>query len=475
MTAAAPTSKSAIAPAGSGKTHRIAESVAGLLGKRSLVLTHTNAGVGVIKQRLTDRKVSTKRYHVCTIDGWCLRLVQSFPASAKMKLDPNAEPPWDAVRTAAANVLGGPFAYALLTASYGRVYVDEYQDCNLGQHAVIEAISKHVGVRVIGDPLQGIYAFAENKDRIVSWSRHVCSAFPLDTSIRWEPRRWGSNKGLGEFVTRLRREIVAGGPIDLAHPAVRLQPLDFKTLYRALAALPKSNARVLIIREQPNQCLALARRLGRPYRVVESISCGRLTEFLEEAESSQGNQLPMVVIELADACRQGLSEIRDQVRMRLFPKPRSRPKPPDPPMVALLESCVRLASTRALSDVGLLLENFAKAYLFRPDPIRLLKQAIAKRPSALVPEWRSILAEVKDQQRHVPHAEVRYGIGTTKVLKGLQTDHAVVMDVDKFDAADLYVALTRGSKALSVFSNEKNLPPRPCPAMVQDAIQAGLL
>ncbi|WP_312918374.1 hypothetical protein [Stutzerimonas kunmingensis] len=38
-------------------------------------------------------------------------------------------------------------------------------------------------------------------------------------------------------------------------------------------------------------------------------------------------------------------------------------------------------------------------------------------------------------------------IGTTLLVKGLEYDHAVILDADSLDAKDLYVAMTRGSKS----------------------------
>jgi hypothetical protein len=43
-------------------------------------------------------------------------------------------------------------------------------------------------------------------------------------------------------------------------------------------------------------------------------------------------------------------------------------------------------------------------------------------------------------------------VGTTLLVKGLEFDHAVVLDADALDAKNLYVALTRGARSLTVVS-----------------------
>jgi len=49
-------------------------------------------------------------------------------------------------------------------------------------------------------------------------------------------------------------------------------------------------------------------------------------------------------------------------------------------------------------------------------------------------------------------------IGTTLLVKGLEYDHAVILEADILDAKDLYVAMTRGSKSLTIISSKHELP-----------------
>lgn len=47
----------------------------------------------------------------------------------------------------------------------------------------------------------------------------------------------------------------------------------------------------------------------------------------------------------------------------------------------------------------------------------------------------------------------RRTVSRTLLIKGLEFDHAIVLNADELDAKELYVALTRGSKSLTVFSS----------------------
>ena len=50
-------------------------------------------------------------------------------------------------------------------------------------------------------------------------------------------------------------------------------------------------------------------------------------------------------------------------------------------------------------------------------------------------------------------------IGTTLLVKGLEFDHAVVLDAPSLSKKELYVALTRGAKSLTILSATSTLNP----------------
>jgi len=55
--------------------------------KRGLVLTHTNAGVEVLRRRLQRYQVAPGNVTVQTIDSWCRYLSERFPALASVAAD----------------------------------------------------------------------------------------------------------------------------------------------------------------------------------------------------------------------------------------------------------------------------------------------------------------------------------------------------------------------------------------------------
>lgn len=63
--------------------------------------------------------------------------------------------------------------------------------------------------------------------------------------------------------------------------------------------------------------------------------------------------------------------------------------------------------------------------------------------------------EMRHTGRPISHKKL---IGTTLLVKGLEYDHAVILDADSLGVKDLYVAMTRGSKSLTILLTGKPLP-----------------
>jgi DNA helicase-2/ATP-dependent DNA helicase PcrA len=66
----------------------------------------------------------------------------------------------------------------------------------------------------------------------------------------------------------------------------------------------------------------------------------------------------------------------------------------------------------------------------------------------------------RDRTRRVGRPLGRYVVGRTLLLKGLEFDHALVFDANQLDRENLYVALTRASRSLTIMSVSPMLEPR---------------
>ena len=213
-----------VLPAGAGKTELIARAT-GLASEatgRQLILTHTHAGVHALKARLAGLCTEPRSYTLSTIAGWALKWALHYPSISGLRTAEPASPDeWNAVYRGAVRVLANPHLAASVRASYGGGFVDEYQDCTREQHQVSLALADLIPLRVLGDPLQGVFGFT---GEAIQWSRDVSSTFsPFD--VEAHPWRWtASNPELGRRLLALRQSLAEGSgnrPHCRSHPLER--------------------------------------------------------------------------------------------------------------------------------------------------------------------------------------------------------------------------------------------------------------
>ena len=206
---------SLIAAAGCGKTEQIAQATA-ISDCKRLILTHTHAGVDAIHSRLQKLKVPATKFHLSTIAGWCLQFCRSYPKRSGFdNTVPLAQINWDAVYQACFCLLNSGAVDGIIRASYGGVFVDEYQDCTIRQHDVIRLLAEELPCFVFGDPLQGIFDFSGQVS--VDWEKDVYAVFPKQATLI-QPHRWinAHNPKLAEWIKYVRTELEQHRPVDLS-------------------------------------------------------------------------------------------------------------------------------------------------------------------------------------------------------------------------------------------------------------------
>lgn len=143
---------SVVAAAGCGKTQLVVDALGAPAQGRSLVLTHTNAGVDALRRRLRHGGISSTKAHVDTLDGWCLRYVSSYPvlSGGGVTASDDGAVDWVSLRRAMLRLLASPTIERVLRASYVGVFVDEYQDCEEDQHALACPLAELLPTRLLG-------------------------------------------------------------------------------------------------------------------------------------------------------------------------------------------------------------------------------------------------------------------------------------------------------------------------------------
>ena len=179
---------------------------------------------------------------------------------------PNTPDEWNAVYEGARLVLANPHLASSVRESYSGGFVDEYQDCTLRQHSLSLALAQLMPLRVLGDPLQGIFGFTGDS---ILWSRDVESSF-VPLQVEEHSWRWAeSNPKLGEWLLELRQALLEGEPIDLSVAPIGWRPTvsPASQVSTSKAVANDEFASVVAILKWPSQCHSLAKKLGRRFLI----------------------------------------------------------------------------------------------------------------------------------------------------------------------------------------------------------------
>ncbi|MBL6974737.1 MAG: AAA family ATPase [Deltaproteobacteria bacterium] len=467
------------APAGCGKTHLIAEAV-GLCDDDlpQLVLTHTHAGVDALRKHLATLGVARRRFVVETIAGWALRWAASFPETSGVQTDKPTGPEWDTVYGATVRLLQMEPYKHILRCSYAGVYVDEYQDCTVEQHGLVLALAEVLPCRILGDPLQGIFGFGRN--HLIDWAADVLGTFtplpPLAKPWRWK----GKNEVMGQWLHDIRQLLLDGKDIPMTGLP---QGVRHETLEERKGMTPDERREVtpdaqkqskccfdLLKREdaghtsvaiqQPFQYHTAASLLGGKFSCIEPIDTKELLDRARRIGETSGRERAVEVIDFAAKCMTHVSTIAKTVRNALARGKDPRPKKDD---VNVIWQGIRpvVLDDRPDVIVGALriLVRLPKVNVYRWELLLEMVKALKEYASEEFETLHDAAWHVRSRTRHIGRPVFRRCVGSTLLVKGLEFDHAVVLDADGYNARDLYVALTRGSRSLTILSRDTVLHP----------------
>jgi hypothetical protein len=447
-----------VAAAGCGKTEEIARAVALGSGRPQLVLTHTHAGVRALRDRLAGLKVPSRQYNVETIAGWALKYAASYPKLAEIVLTNPTGDDWPAVYEAAVRVLRSSAVQQVVTETYGGVYVDEYQDCAKRQHRLVMALAALRPCRILGDPLQGIFDFEGDP---VSWTDDIEPHFERlpDLTTPW---RWvGKNPALGDRLQKIREALINRDAVDLRGDPIVWRPVSDAAQWDECMKATKKAGSVVAIHKWAASAHQFAAKLKGVFTSMEEIDCADLLKWAGKIEEAAGSKRALRVIEFASRCMTVVSSELKPITERLkdgeLEKLKKQKKHRD-----IAEALFRVAGDATLLPVPDALREIAKTpgrVLYRRELWRELGRALdlhLRNPEGTLREaaWRS-----RNRTRHAGRAIERRTVSRTLLVKGLEFDHAIVLNAGDHNAKNLYVALTRGARSLTVLSREPIVAP----------------
>jgi DNA helicase-2/ATP-dependent DNA helicase PcrA len=438
------------AAAGCGKTEAIARAVAMVTEGRQLVLTHTHAGVKALRDRLAGFGVPHIRFRVETIAGWALRYAANYPGLSGLEESKPSGAGWSEVYGAALRALSSSAITQVVAESYTGLYVDEYQDCTKGQHQLVMRLADLLPCRVLGDPLQGIFGFREG-ERLVDWPSDIEPHFEQLPSLE-RPWRWKDNPALGKRLGEIRESLLRGDEIDLTVGPIVWRPCERDEQVKACYARAHSeDESVVAIYKTPESCHYFARGLRGVFTSMEEMDCKALLSSSMRIEAATGLARCKAVIDFACECMTGisteLSTVREKLTAGVMPELRRVKKHPH-----VVQALTRVASDASLESLPGLLRAIDKVphRLYRRELWREMQRSVGLYLKGTGESLRDAAWQLRNKVRRQGRSVELRTVSRTLLIKGLEFDHAIVLDASEHDAENLYVALTRGSRSLTV-------------------------
>ncbi|NKS52461.1 AAA family ATPase [Rhodococcus hoagii] len=448
-------------PAGAGKTELIAASVATIAanGGTSLVLTHTHAGVDALRKRMKKFGIGHEQVVVRTIDSWSYNLIAHFPTLAQLAV-PSA-PEWSNAgdyHHAAARAVGSMAVRRMLEVSYSNLFIDEYQDCLTGQHELAIALSKVLPTTVLGDPLQSLFNFGKHQP--VDWDADVLPNFPT-VAVAYRPRRWDPHHApLGAWLVNIRDNLMNGEPIDLTSaPVAWVQRRDGQTFVGQCYDALKLDGTIVVLGQFRHDCVYAAGKLGGLYSVMEAIDEKVTVALAKIIDAQDGAKVAQAIVKFAIDCSSGIPKHISTEKRRRLGDGKSFTTRSDELKLAY-EAVLRVRSTPTMSAVRTALDLLGKL----PGVTIHCREAwneITRSLSIAVTDDYTVteaLQRIRNQTRVAGRRPSKHVVSRPLLVKGLEYDHVIILNPTAYSAQELYVALTRGSKSVTIVSDRVVLP-----------------
>ncbi|WP_139017381.1 UvrD-helicase domain-containing protein, partial [Bradyrhizobium sp. STM 3809] len=350
----------------------------------------------------------------------------------------------------------------VIAATYSRMLVDEYQDCNVPQHAIVYYMAAAFPTCVLGDPMQAIFDFQEP---LADWDSMVCKHFPIAGELS-TPWRWKNvnEEAFGQWLLDARKQLLAGKAIDLktAHASVSWIKTGGKDDHeRRLEACrvkpPNRDGSVLIIGDSKNPQAQRQFASQTPgATTVESVDLKDLVSFARTFDPRSKDALGKV-ISFAENVMTNLGGTTLLKRVETIKAEKNRKA-----ASALEASAIHFSENPTYAGVRELLGAMgeqAGVRSHRPGILRGCIRALQMAEAQGGPSFEEAAVTVREQSRALGRPLPRRAVGSTLLLKGLEADVCVILNATELNRQNLYVAMTRGSRRLVVCSNDNVLKP----------------
>lgn len=484
-----------IAPAGYGKTYTIAECLNFVPeNERQLILTHTHAGIASIKEKIKSLNIPNSKYQVETITSFAQKYVLAFGNKDELPSQETSKEYYPFVVEKASLLFKLYSIRRIILATYKGLFVDEYQDCTKQQHKMIIALSEILPTHLLGDPLQGIMNF---NDDLVDFNEDLAD-FELVPELE-TPHRWfkeGNNKKLGEALKEMRSILINSNPtinisnyhnnsilhlikINDDNDIYNFKSRYYNTLKKIINNPNKKdelNNLLLIVPEYIKDHIPKGNVRDRArlkalidfkheLSLIEAIDestfysvAKKIDNVLKTIQNSRIQIKKLCIDIFAPIFESGnVKKWFDESGNRLIRKRDIQENALSETLKNLIEKFILLPSPQNLKIIIVFLKHELHFKSTRNDLLKSIIKALDMASTENQTVYESMVS-YKNVIRRVGRKINGKCIGTTALTKGLEFDTVVILGAHNFSCPkNFYVAITRASKVLIVFTKEDQL------------------
>ena len=448
-----------VAQAGHGKTEMITDLVDKLPGKK-LVLTHTNAGVSALIQRLAKKHVNREKYCLSTISSFCMKWCEAYPVTAGINpaIAITDSRFYSDQTCGTARILSHGWAREVIKDTYACVIVDEYQDCVVEQHQIFLEINKTVPVYILGDPLQSIFGWA---GKPVSWNNigfeRVC--------VQTAPHRWErSNAALGQYLTTVRDILMP----SLEGKRVRLSTIPNGTFIKRISPSVARGAGLynemnryqsaLYLTKWPQAQCSFSRQTGGIFQNDEPQNLNDLYNFAQFLDTDNAYTRTETIYSFIEECATQVNAELGSYKKHIteedfdFSKIKKHPE--------FGKRILKLYQNHGYEEMLSVLEWIKANSTFRIFRRELFTELI--RSIRFARDRGITINEAAQQIRMIPNNQSRYAgfkkLSSRAVLsKGLEFECVAINLEEQYTATEMYVAMTRAMKTIYFITDQDSV------------------
>lgn len=454
-----------IAPAGHGKTEMITDLVDKLLGKK-LVLTHTNAGVSALTQRLLRKNISRDKYCLSTISAFCMKWCETYPSTAGIDrtIGITDDRFYNNQTCGAVRVFSHEWAREVIKSTYSYVIVDEYQDCIVEQHQIFIQINKSVPVYVLGDPLQSIFGWA---GKLVSWNNIEFEQVSVETT----PHRWEkSNVALGQYLTSVRTTLMPA----LKGERVQLSTVPNGAFIKRLSPIVARGADLysemnryqsaLYLTKWPNAQCSFSRQTGGLFQNDEPQNLKDLYNYALSLDTGDVYTRTKSIYSFIEECATQVNAELESYKKHILEKDFDFGKIKKHPEFG--RRILNLYWNNGYDEMLSILEWIKSNSTFRLYRRELFTELM--RSIRYARDRGTTIHNAAQQIRMIPNNQSKYAgfkklSSRTVLSKGLEFECVAIDLTEQYTATEMYVAMTRAMKIIYFITDKDsvllNAPP----------------